>query len=146
MESLKMSENSLIVDLCNAVNNEIKKVPGAECTVFDLVPYFSFSEMKQLRIVVAPQSLARTNQGAASREGNDKTVKINIAIMKKCVSKSEIPDLLFFTEKIADALNRKVISASLVISVEFDPVYDPDVFRRDKVFCSVCTLTLKVLK
>ena len=142
--------NATSITIGTALTEKIKTVSGAGNAVFDLVPEFDLSQVKSLKIIIAPQSYARDNKTAANRRKPDETVKINIAVMQKCSSKANIPDLLALTEKIARGIEREVISTetatALITSVEFDPLYDAEAFRETKVFISVCTATIKVLK
>ena len=138
------------VSIGQLITGKVAAIPGAGCAVFDLVPEFDLHQVNELKIIIAPQSFSRGNSGAASRETPDAVIKINIAVMKKCGSKADIPDLLLLTEQIATGIERKTVSDSdstgLVIAVEFDPLYDADAFMSTKVFIAVCTTTVKVIR
>ena len=135
-----------VIDIGEALTAKIQTVTGASAAVFDLVPDFGLAQVSDLKIIVTPQAYTRGNKGAASRETPDTTCKINIAIMKKCGSKADIPDLLELTENIAKAIERQIIGNGLVLSVEFDPIYSMDIFQQMKVFMSVCTANIKVIR
>lgn len=138
------------VEIGEAITAKVKTITGAECATFDLVPEFDLPQVKNLKIIVAPQAYSRGNKGAASRDIPDEIVTINIAVMQKCSNKNEIPGLLVLTEAIATGIERKKISGNtlsgLVLSVAFDPIYDSNAFRQSKVFIAVCTATVKVLR
>lgn len=135
------------IEIGEAITDKIRTIAeNAESVTFDLVPDFNLPQVKSLKIIVAPQTYARGNKGAASRENPDEVVKVNIAILKKCSGKMDIPDLLFLTETIAKGIERQIVSRGLVLSVEFDPLYDAEAFREMKVFVAVCTATVKVLR
>jgi len=138
--------NAITVSIGNEIVDLVKTVPGAECAVFDLVPDFTLEQVRQRRIVAAPQAYIRGNKDSASRAHPDETVKINIAVMEKCKSVSELPDLLALTEQIAAAIDRQVITSGIITNVEFDPIYDAQNFRQMKVFIAVCTATVKVIR
>ena len=134
------------IEIGEAITAKVKTISGAESAVFDLVPDFSLPQVKARQIVIAPQAYARGNKGAASRDNPDEVVKVNIAVMQKCGSKTDIPALLLLTEAIATGLERTKVASGLVLSVEFDPLYDAEMFRQTKVFVAVCIATVKVLR
>lgn len=135
-----------VIGIGQAIADKIGTIEGAPSAIsFDLVPTYELDQVRTLQVVVGPQAYIRSNEGAATRGDPDKIVKINVAVLQKCGDKSEIPALLLLTEAIADGIDRQVLGGGLVLSVEFDPIYDADVFRRMKVFIAVCTATVKVL-
>ncbi len=137
--------HSTAVLIAQAITAEIAGIDGAQCACLDLVPDFELQHVQDLQIVVSPQSLTRGNKGAADRSAPDCTVKVDIAILKKCASKADIPGMLTLTEKIARGIERKpVANLGIVSTVEYAPLYDMQVFRRMKVFIAVCTATVKV--
>lgn len=144
------TQTAKTVSIGQLITNKITTISGAECAVFDLVPDFCLAEVNTLKIIVAPQSYSRGNKGAASRENPDEIIRINIAVMKKCSGKADIPAMLLLTEQIATGIERKTVSdensTGLVLAVEFDPLYDADAFTQSKVFISVCTATVKVIR
>lgn len=135
-----------VIDIGEAIAEKIQTIEGASNVAFDLVPDFNLPQVKALQIVVAPQTYARGNKGAASRDNPDEIVKVNIAVLKKCSGKTDIPDMLLLTEAIAKGIERQIVSRGLVLFVEFDPLYDTEAFRQMKVFVAVCTATVKVLR
>lgn len=139
---------STAIKVTEAIGTMVAAIEGAECARIDLAPDFDLPQVTDLQIVVSPQSYTRGNKGAADRSAPDSGVKVSIAIMKKCALKSEIPDMLALSEKIATGIERKTLAggAGLVTLIEFDPIYDMGIFRRMKVFISVCTATVKVLQ
>ena len=145
-----MSTQAAAVAIGTAITAKIQTISGAFCAAFDLVPEFDLPQVQSLKIIVAPQSYSRGNKGAASRKNPDELVKINVAVMKKCSGKADIPALLLLMENIAKGIERQPVSgdgtAGLVISVEFDPLYDAEAFRQTKVFIAVCSATVKVLR
>lgn len=145
-----MSTKAAAVAIGTAITAKIQTISGASCAAFDLVPEFDLPQVQNLKIIVAPQSYSRGNKGAASRENPDELVKINVAVIQKCSSKADIPALLLLTEEIAKGIERKTVTddgtTGLVVSVEFDPLYDANAFKQTKVFIAVCTATIKVLR
>ena len=135
-----------VIEIGEAIAAKIQTIEGAANVVFDLVPDFNLPQVKTLQIVVAPQTYARGNKGAASRDNPDEIVKVNIAVLKKCSGKTDIPGMLLLTEAIARGIERQIVSRGLVLFVEFDPLYDTEAFRQMKVFVAVCTATVKVLR
>ena len=135
-----------VIEIGEAITEKIRTIGGAENVSFDLVLDFPLPHIRELKIIVAPQSYTRGNKGAASRENPDEAVKFNIAILKKCSGATEIPDMLLLTETIAKGIERQIISRGIVTQVEFDPLYDAENFRTMKVFVAVCTATVKVLR
>lgn len=135
-----------VIGIGQAIAEKIGTIEGAPSNIsFDLVPTYELDHVQALQVVVAPQAYLRGNSGAATRGAPDKIVKVNIAVLKRCLSKDEIPNLLLLTEAIADGIDRECVGNGFVTSVEFDPIYDADAFRRMKVFIAVCTATVKVL-
>ena len=145
-----MTAKSKIVSIGELIQAKIAAIDGASAAVFDLVPDFTLAQVTTLKIIVSPQSYARGNKGAASRENPDEIVKINIAVMKKCSAKTDIPGMLLLTEQIAKGIERQTVSdadtTGLVLSVDFEPIYDAGLFRQTKIFISVCTATVKVIR
>lgn len=144
-----MSETnqSTAIQIAQAIADEIAAIEGAECAVLDLVPDFDLQDVKNLQIIVSPQGMTRGNKGAADRGAPDCTVKTNIAVLKKCGSKKEIPDMLTLSENIGRGIERKTVANLGIVSVvEFDPLYDMRVFRQMKVFIAVIAATIKVVK
>ena len=136
---------STAIKLTEAVTELIAAIPGAECAVMDLVPDYNLSQIKDLRIIVAPQSFSRGNSGSASRSGPERQIKVNIAVLQKCRSKTDIPRLLILTENIADGIERKSIPGGIILSIDNDPIYDPNIFQNMKIFIAVMTATIKVV-
>lgn len=123
----------------------LKTFDFSEKAEFLLVPDFDFQEIKDLRILVVPQSFTADNSGSATRGGTDDRYKMNIGICKRVKKQEEITGLLVLTERIFNVLKRKKIGNFYIVSVENDPVYDMNSLRTSKVFVSVLTANIKVL-
>ena len=136
---------SLAITICEDITAIVAAIPGAENAEMDLVPEYDLSQITGLKIVLAPHGYVRSNKGAADRSGPDQSVKIDLAIMKKCSNKLEIPDLLAFSETIVKGVDRKSVQDGFVTGVENDPLYDANIFRSMKVFITTLSINIKVL-
>lgn len=134
---------SEIITAADEITTVIRTVNGAECAVLDLVPEMDLDQVRNLQIVVTPQGKTRTNQGGANRATPERTVKVNIAIMKRLQNKNQIPDMLNLAEAVEKSIERRRIGNGIVTHVEMDPIYDTEVFRRCKVFIAVMTANIK---
>lgn len=143
----EINQNTAVA-VAQAITAKVAAIEGASCAVLDLVPEFDLQQVSALQIIVSPQSYTRGNKGSADRGAPDSSVKVSIAIMRKCANKSEIPTMLTLSEKIARGIERQTLTNSIgiVSQIEFDPLYDMQIFRRMKVFIAVCTATIKVIR
>lgn len=119
----------------------VKAVEGASCAVVDLVPDVEFSKITGLEIYVMPDGIVRE---MATRAITDNNIRVGVAILKKLKNKSEIPALLLLEEQIATAIERKRLTGSgVVVRVESDPLYHPDLFKQLRIFFALLIFTVK---
>ena len=119
----------------------VKAVEGASCAVVDLVPDVAFDKVNGLEIYVLPDGAVRN---ITTRAVTDSTLRVGVAILKKCKNKSEIPALLLLEETIAKALERKRLTGSgVVVRVETDPLYSPDLFVQRRLFFALLIVSVK---
>ena len=140
-----MGSSADIITATEAIVGIVHEIPEAACAQMDLVPEYDISQVKDLRIVVTPQSSICGNSGMADRSSPARSVKVNIAIMQRLPGKDSIPEMLSFTESIAMNLERRRIDNGYITVVECDPIYDAVVFRQSKIFIAILTVTVKVM-
>jgi len=113
----------------------------------DVAPDFDLAQVKQRKIIVTPQSYSRNN---ATRGDSGASAKVNVCLIEK-IAIAEAESRVSIMETVASALERQPLTDggapyALVTAVEFDPVYDAQLLRNSRVFLSICTVTVKVIR
>lgn len=123
------------------VASAVKSVEGASCAVMDLVPDIAFNKVSGLEIYVMPEGAVRE---FATRSFTDSNIRVGVALLKKLPSKADIPAMILLEESIAKALERTRLAGSgVVVKVEFDPLYNPELFKNMKLFFGLLIVTVK---
>lgn len=130
---------SSIIDVAHEVANEL----GDYGAMIYFAPEFALDSIENLIVAVVPKGIEFT---AHSRSENEKIVKIDIGVMKKC-SDGEIESLLDTVQNICDRFARLRLgnTRALCVKVENNPVYAPEHLLQRKQFTSVITLTFKII-
>jgi len=143
-----MSNDSkaLIIQVAEAVVAEITAsadvLPVAVKAELSLVPNLELKDLFTLKAMVCPRSRKST---IISRNCSDKTLEIDIAVMKKA-RESEIPALLALVEALEAVFEGKKLTAMpdyRCVDVANEPVYVPEHLRQRQQFTSILTLTFK---
>lgn len=143
---------SVMMQIARDVAAQVSTVPissGGETlnAVLDVAPDFDLSQVKARKVIVTPQSYARSN---STRGGSEATAKVNVCLVEKiAVSDAELRVTVM--ETIASALERQSLlnggsPYAVITAIEFDPVYDAQLLRNSHVFLSICTVTVKVIR
>ena len=119
----------------------------ALAAALDVAPDFDLAQVKQRKIIVMPQSYSRNN---ATRGDSGASAKVNVCLIEK-IAIAEAESRVSIMETVASALERQPLMDggapyALVTAVEFDPVYDAQLLRNSRVFLSICTVTVKVIR
>jgi hypothetical protein len=130
---------SSIIDIAN----EVAYVLAITVATVRLAPEFSLDSMDELNVAIVPKGVEFT---AHSRSASEKTVKIDIGVMKKC-SDDEVESLLNTVQSICGRFERLRLGSTraLCVKVENNPIYAPEHLVQRKQFTSVITLTFKII-
>lgn len=106
-------------------------------------PLFSLSELADIQVVVVPKGLQIS---PVSRGQIQKTVQVDIGVMKKLTDSDEMDDLLALVEEIVDYMTRLNLDTPAATWSETanEPVYAQEHLAQFRQFTSVITLTYQV--
>jgi hypothetical protein len=145
-DSQETTSDAVAISVANKIQAQVATVEGASGAVVDLVPDFTLEQVTSaLKILVTPQAEVDANKNTATRGDTDTEIQTNVAVMQKLSSKNDIPNMIAFCEKIKKALQRKVIAGIGVNTLaSISPLYDVNIFKRNRVIISVIMITTKV--
>lgn len=131
-----MAEN--IVRYANAVCEKLSTY-GAELS---LVPDYSLPEMKTQRCVVVPIGIEKKR---VSRQLTESIFRVDVAILNKIKTKSEIEDRLLLLENISNQMLGANIVSGVCVKTEFSPLYAVEMILQKNLFVGVLALSIKVV-
>lgn len=146
-DNSQQAQSANVVFYTEQLAAAVAAIEGASAAVADFFPDFGLSDVtSSLKIVVTPQS----EKTIYDTRGSDEDIlKIGIAVMQKATAQ-EAQNLLLLCQNIAEELRAEKIGTAqrfgIVKQIDRDPIYDLPQMVRTKIFISVITVTIKVLK
>jgi len=110
--------------------------------VVDLVPDYSSEKIKNLTVVVTPDTVT---SDIVTFDGNERVRTVSIGLMDR-IKQNELDNHIAIVEEIMDKLeseDRLPDDLGSIILVEADPLYDIDRMRSKKIFVSILKVTVK---
>lgn len=110
--------------------------------VVDLVPDYSSEKIKNLTVVVTPDTVT---SDIVTFDGNERVRTVSIGLMDR-ITQNELDNHIAIVEEIMDKLeseDRLPDDLGSIILVEADPLYDIDRMRSKKIFVSILKVTVK---
>lgn len=109
---------------------------------FSFVPEFSLPDMRIKRCMVVPMGI---EQKIVSRLSVERNFRIDVALLHKIKTDTEIEKLLTDLELLSTKFLSEKILSGLCIKADFSPLYSPDMIMEKNLFVGVISLTVKVV-